>query len=48
MTELIEQNSSILDFNNELFITIEQMSVLFTFIENTNDNDLINEINGRQ
>ena len=47
MTELIEQNSSILDFNNDLFITIEQMSVLFTFIENTNDNDLINQVDGR-
>ena len=47
MIEAIEQNSSLLEFNNDLYITIEQMSVLFTFIENTNDNDLINEIDGR-
>jgi hypothetical protein len=47
MLEAIEQNSSLLDFNNDLFITIEQMSVLFTFIENTNDNELINQIDGR-
>jgi hypothetical protein len=32
--------------NNDLSIIISEMSVLFTLIENTNDNDLINEING--
>ena len=47
MTEAIEQNSSLLQYNNDLSIIIHQMSVLFTLIENTNDNDLINEINGR-
>jgi hypothetical protein len=47
MIEAIEQNSSLLEFNNDLYITIETMSVLFTLIENTNDNDLINEIDGR-
>jgi hypothetical protein len=47
MTEAIEQNSSLLDYNNDLSIIISEMSVLFTLIENTNDNDLINEINGR-
>ena len=47
MIEAIEQNSSLLDYNNDLSIIISEMSVLFTLIENTNDNDLINEINGR-
>ncbi len=47
MIEAIEQNSSLLEFNNDLYITIETMSVLFTLIENTNDNDLINEIDGK-
>jgi len=47
MIEAIEQNSSLLDYNNDLSIIINEMSVLFTLIENTNDNDLINEINGR-
>jgi hypothetical protein len=47
MIEAIEQNSSLLQYNNDLSIIISEMSVLFTLIENTNDNDLINEINGR-